>query len=95
MGKILELAEQLWQGTVDTFQYHPFNEPFGIEKLADATWFVKGFSNTIVVETSNGLILIDPAASFEVDSKYKKIREQLKQPVQTVVFTHGHGAGEA
>jgi alkyl sulfatase BDS1-like metallo-beta-lactamase superfamily hydrolase len=90
MGKILEQAEKLWNGEIDTFTHHPFSPPYGIELLADKTWFYRGFANTIVRETPNGLIIIDPAATWETRFKYEAVRSVTKQYLHTAVFTHGH-----
>ena len=90
MGKILDLAEELWNGQTDTYQYHPFGEPYEIEKILDGLWIYKGFSNTIIRETPEGLIIIDPAAQFDSPHRYMKIRSVTQQKVHSIVFTHGH-----
>ncbi|MHA1930988.1 MAG: alkyl sulfatase dimerization domain-containing protein [Promethearchaeota archaeon] len=94
MGKILDLAEDLWTGRKDTFSYHPFGVPRGLELISELnsqrTWFYRGFSNSIIRETEEGLIIIDPGANFDVDKKFKAIREVTNQKVHTIIFTHGH-----
>ncbi len=90
MGKILEFAEALWNGDTDTFAHHPISAPFGVERVAAGTWFIKGFANTIVRETDNGLVIIDPAASMDHEYKFKKVRSVTTLPLHTAVFTHGH-----
>ncbi|MFX1477557.1 MAG: alkyl sulfatase dimerization domain-containing protein [Promethearchaeota archaeon] len=94
MGNILDLAEDLWVGNKDTFSYHPFGVPRGIELIneynSQRTWFYRGFSNSIIRETNDGLIIVDPGADFDVNRKYKTVREVTSQRVNTVIFTHGH-----
>jgi alkyl sulfatase BDS1-like metallo-beta-lactamase superfamily hydrolase len=90
MGQILEIAEDLWLGRSNTYQHHPFHLPYGMEKLASGTWMYKGFANTIVRETDDGLILIDPGGIFDMNLKYKAIREFTSQRLNTAIFTHGH-----
>lgn len=94
LGKILELAEDLWHCKKDTFSYHPFGVPRGIELISEfksqRTWFYRGFSNSIIRETNDGLIIVDPGADFDVDRKFKAVREVTEQKVHTMIFTHGH-----
>ncbi len=90
MGKISEYAEDIWNGSKTTYKFHPFGEPYGIEKISDSIWFSKGFSNSIIVQTSEGLVNIDPGASFDATEKIKNVRKNFKQPTSTVIFTHGH-----
>ena len=94
MGKILDHAEDLWKGRIDTFSYHPFGVPRGLELISEynsqRTWFYRGFSNSIIRETDEGLIIIDPGADFDVNRKFNTIREVTKQRVHTIIFTHGH-----
>jgi len=90
MGEILELAEALWKGETDTFKNHPFGVPRGIEKIADSTWFYRGFANTIIRETGNGLVIVDPAAHWETKKKFEDIRAVTQKHLNTAIFTHGH-----
>ncbi len=94
MGKILELAEDLWVGKKDTFSHHPFGAPRDIELIneinSQRTWFYRGFSNSIIRETDEGLIIVDPGALFDVNWKFKAVREVTTQRAHTAIFTHGH-----
>ncbi|MFW9879644.1 MAG: alkyl sulfatase dimerization domain-containing protein [Candidatus Thorarchaeota archaeon] len=94
MGKILDLAEDLWVGRKNTFSHHPFGVPRGLELInehdSQRTWFYRGFSNSIIRETNEGLIIVDPGADFDIDQKFKAVREVTSQRVNIVIFTHGH-----
>lgn len=94
MGKILDLAEDLWTGRKDTSSHHPFGIPRGLELIntykSQRTWFYRGFSNSIIRETDEGLVIIDPGANFDVNKKFNALREVTNQKVHTVIFTHGH-----
>jgi alkyl sulfatase BDS1-like metallo-beta-lactamase superfamily hydrolase len=90
MGEILDLAEALWTGKTDTYQHHPFSPPFGLEPVAEATWFYKGFSNSIVRETAEGMIIIDPGSWWDSSVRFEAIRQSISSPLDTAVFTHGH-----
>jgi len=90
MGAILKTAEKLWSGKTDTTTIHPFDQPWGIDKICDKTWFYKGFANTVIHETDEGLIIIDPAAPWEAELKFNGIRQVTEQPLRIAVYTHGH-----
>ena len=94
MGKILDLAEDLWVGRKDTYSHHPFGMPRDLELISEfnsqRTWFYRGFSNSIIRETNEGLVIVDPGANFDVNEKFKALREETAQKVKTVIFTHGH-----
>jgi alkyl sulfatase BDS1-like metallo-beta-lactamase superfamily hydrolase len=94
LGKILDLAEDLWLGRKNTISYHPFGIPRGLERISDHnsqnTWFYRGFSNSIIRDTNDGLIIVDPGADFDVYRKFEAVREVTNQKVHSVIFTHGH-----
>jgi len=90
MGEISIAAEALWTGQKDTYTLHPFSPPHGLESLGPGTFFYKGFSNAIVRETGEGLIIVDPAALFDAQPKFDAVRGATRQPLHTAVFTHGH-----
>ncbi|MBI4768209.1 MAG: MBL fold metallo-hydrolase [Deltaproteobacteria bacterium] len=90
MGEILDFAEALWKGETTTYAHHPLSEPYGMEKVARDTWFHKLFSNTIIRETPEGLILIDPSGFAGVKMKFESVRSVTSQPLHTAIYTHGH-----
>ncbi len=90
MGKIMEVAEALWQGQASTRDYHPFAPPYGTEQISRDTWFNKGFANTIIRRTDDGLVVIDTGGFFDSKTKFKSIRKHLSERLHTAIFTHGH-----
>ena len=90
MGEVLELAEALWTGETDTYTHHPWGGPRAIEQITESAWFHRGFANTIIVETDDGLILVDPAAAWDTKLKYEAVRSVTQQRLNTAIFTHGH-----
>ncbi len=90
MAEILDVAERLWQGEIDTYSYHPFAPPYGLVEMTPGWWFYKGFANTIVAQTDEGLIIIDPAAFIDTKIKYDAIRGVTDLRLDTAVYTHGH-----
>jgi alkyl sulfatase BDS1-like metallo-beta-lactamase superfamily hydrolase len=90
MNEILEIAEALWNGKCTTYEHHPFSLPYGIVELAPKTWIHKGFANTLIRETPEGLIIVDPAATIDFRVKFQSIRSVTKERLNTAIFTHGH-----
>lgn len=56
----------------------------------DGVWMLPGFGNTGVVETLQGLVLIDVPVVRLMDRMMKWLREVSSAPVHTVFLTHGH-----
>ena len=94
MGEILELAEALWNGEKDTYSFHSFGFPRGMELIdrsnSQRTWFYKGFSNSIIRETEEGLFIVDPGAIFDVNEKFSAVEKVTLPRLHTAIFTHGH-----
>jgi alkyl sulfatase BDS1-like metallo-beta-lactamase superfamily hydrolase len=90
MESIKDLAEALWSGGITTTEAHPFDPPHGTVEIARDTWFIKGFSNSVVRRTEDGLIIVDPSAFMDVDVKYKTVRQISSRRLNTAIFTHGH-----
>jgi len=90
MGEILDIAEALWKGEKDTTSYHPFGPPTGIEKIAHETWFYKGFSNTVIRKTDDGLFIVDPSGFMDAQAKFDAVKSVVEPRLNTAIFTHGH-----
>ena len=90
MGEILDVAEALWKGEKDTYSYHPFGPPTGIEKIAHETWFYKGFANTVIRKTDDGLVIVDPSGFMDTQAKFDAVRSVVEPRLNTAIFTHGH-----
>lgn len=57
----------------------------------EGVWMIPGFGNTGVVETGEGLILVDVPGARGVTKMMGILRENLSAPVHTIFLTHGHG----
>jgi len=86
----LDFAESLWHGESDTYGHHPLSTPYGVDQVAERTWFVKSLANTIVRETNDGLVLVDPSGFFGAKSRFEIVRSVTSQRLNTAIFTHGH-----
>ncbi|MBW1642892.1 MAG: MBL fold metallo-hydrolase [Deltaproteobacteria bacterium] len=53
-------------------------------------WMIPSFGNTGVVETEEGLVLIDVPIQVRMEKTMTMLREVLDAPVHSIFFTHGH-----
>lgn len=91
MGRVTEFAEKIWNGD-EGFEMgsHPLAVFLGFEELAGGLGFVSSFSNVTILDTPEGLVLIDTGAAFFAGNVHQQIRAWTKAPLHTAVYTHGH-----
>jgi len=87
MGVILEQAELAWSGQNHQHPWHSLNV---LEEVAPRTWFASSFANMTVLDTDEGLVIIDPGAKNNAGEKHQMVRTQLSGPAHTIIYTHGH-----
>ena len=97
MGKIMnnlkELSELAWQGELDTkFEHHPVHTFYeGSTELAENLLGLKGIGGFYVVDTNDGLVMIDAGSHLDIDSAYTEIKKwRPKSNVRAAIFTHHH-----
>lgn len=101
MTHIFEQSEALWKGEIDPAAISPFETSNEIVGLTDNTWFFKGFSNMIVRDTKDGLIIVDPGDCSPViktdgslagveNLKFNALRSLTSSRFNTCIYTHGH-----
>ena len=61
-----------------------------VQEVRPRTYFVGTFGNMSVLETDEGLLLVDTSIRAFAGSNLSAIREQTSAPLHTVVYTHGH-----
>lgn len=62
----------------------------GPVNFTSGAWLFPGFGNTGVVETSEGLVLIDLPVASQARALMEQVRGAVPGPVSTVFLTHGH-----
>ncbi len=87
MTDLLTLAEELWDGRS---RYHPFRDVGERCEVADGTLFVHGFSSSAVIDTGDGLVVVDSGSIAMSGAIHASVRSWSASPAHTVVFTHGH-----
>jgi len=62
-----------------------------VQELAPRTWLVRlPIVNSVVFETSDGLVVVDTGMAPAGPALVEAIRSVSQAPVHTVVYTHGH-----
>ncbi len=87
---LLDLADQLWRGEVDTRRYHPFAHHDALAEPAERTGFVASFANVTALRTDDGLVLVDTGSALLSGAAHDTVRRWADDAAHTVVFTHGH-----
>ncbi|MDQ1706131.1 MAG: hypothetical protein QOF18_2497, partial [Frankiaceae bacterium] len=92
MTDVLELAEQLWTGTATVDTHHPLGSGVGdLVDVADGVAFWHGFSNATVVDTADGLLLVDTADPLFAELLHQRVRQWRPDlPLHAAVYSHGH-----
>ena len=90
MGRITDLAEKAWNGDLGNMNVHPAQSFSGHEDMGDGIGFISAFANVTVVETGDGLVLIDTSSPFFAGLVHSAVREMSSAHVRAAVYTHGH-----
>jgi alkyl sulfatase BDS1-like metallo-beta-lactamase superfamily hydrolase len=92
MTDVLELADQLWDGTATVESHHPLGSGVGdIVEVVDGVAFWHGFSNATAVDTGAGLVLVDTGDPLFSGLLHQQVRRwRPAAPLHTAVYSHGH-----
>eukprot|EP00002_Diphylleia_rotans_P021509 TRINITY_DN4183_c0_g1_i1.p1 TRINITY_DN4183_c0_g1~~TRINITY_DN4183_c0_g1_i1.p1 ORF type:complete len:480 (+),score=95.26 TRINITY_DN4183_c0_g1_i1:189-1628(+) len=85
---ISKRAELSWEGYVtpspmDILQ-GASSEAFG------SVLFVQTFANITVIDTEEGLVLVDVGSNYYCNEIHREIRNWSKKPIHSIIYTHGH-----
>ena len=92
MGELAEMAERLWDGSADTTHVHPVMQRFAEpEEFAEGVLVFKGLATTNVIDTGDGLVMLDTGAFDEVEWIHAGVRAwRPAAPLRAAVFSHHH-----
>jgi glyoxylase-like metal-dependent hydrolase (beta-lactamase superfamily II) len=90
MGKVRELADQLWNGALSTENANPLTTFLGLEEWADGVAFVSSFANVTAFGTADGLVLVDTGGFLAAGAVHGALRAWSRAPLHTAIYTHGH-----
>jgi len=90
MEAIRDLAERCWAGEFVGETIGLIQPTFQSEEIIKGFHFIHGFGNVSVLETSEGLVLIDTGVFLTRSRIFKMVRAISEAPVHTAIYTHGH-----
>jgi alkyl sulfatase BDS1-like metallo-beta-lactamase superfamily hydrolase len=90
MGNITDVAENAWNGDLGNLNVHPLQTFRGHERLGEGIAFISAFANVTMVETGDGLVLVDTSSAFFANVVHSAVRDMSSAPVRAAVYTHGH-----
>src|ERR1041384_2086027 len=90
MGRITDLAEQLWTGDASVARHHPWAALQELEELDTGVGFVSTFANVTAPDTHDGLVLIDTGSFPLASGVHALVRGWTRRPLHTAIYTHGH-----
>jgi alkyl sulfatase BDS1-like metallo-beta-lactamase superfamily hydrolase len=88
MADLLALSERLInEGDTET----PSNRPTGeLSEISDEVAVIEAFSHVVVLKSAGVLGLVDTSTSFMAPMCLTSLRRWSAEPVDTIVYTHGH-----
>ena len=93
MNNLKELSELAWQGKLDTkFEHHPVHTFYeGSTELSDNLLGIKGIGGMYVVDTNDGLVMLDAGSQLDIDSAYEEIKKwRPEEELKAAIFTPHH-----
>ncbi len=92
MSKIRELAEQLWQGTLDPGEQHPVTAQYREgDEILDGVLFYKGFASANTIDTGEALVMLDTGAVTDTNALHDAVRKWRPDTrLAAAVFSHHH-----
>jgi alkyl sulfatase BDS1-like metallo-beta-lactamase superfamily hydrolase len=93
MADLLDLSEKAWAGELDTqFAHHPVHTPYeGSCELAPGLLAIKGLAGLYVIDTGDGLVMLDAGSILDVVRAYDEVRRWRPDvPLVAAVFSHHH-----
>lgn len=66
------------------------NRQTAAKKVNDAIYLALGFSNTFLVKTDDGNVVIDTSSPVSAKKHFELLRKESEAPIRYVILTHGH-----
>jgi alkyl sulfatase BDS1-like metallo-beta-lactamase superfamily hydrolase len=91
VADVLDLADRMWRGEVDTSTYHPVAHfSGGFAEVCEGVAFLPAFANVSAFDTGEGLVLVDTGSAFAAEQIHTDLRSWTAAPLHTAVYSHGH-----
>ena len=87
---VLDLADRLFTGALPIESHHPFASSGQLAEVQPRVAFVDAFANSAVVDTDDGLVVVDTSGVFHAKGVHETVRRWTPHRLDTAIFTHGH-----
>jgi glyoxylase-like metal-dependent hydrolase (beta-lactamase superfamily II) len=87
---VLETADRLWRGELDTSTIHPVGHAGGMAEICDGVAFLPSFANVSAFATDDGLVLVDTGSAPLAAQIHAELRRWNGGRLNTAVYSHGH-----
>jgi alkyl sulfatase BDS1-like metallo-beta-lactamase superfamily hydrolase len=87
---ILDLADRLWRGEVDTAEFHPLSHMGGLVEICEGVAFLPTFANVSAFDTGEGLVLVDTGSVVVAPLVHTELRSWTPARLDTAIYSHGH-----
>ena len=87
---VLDLADRLFTGALPIESHHPFASSGQLAEVQPRVAFVDAFANSAVVDTDDGLVVVDTSGVFHAQGVHETVRRWTPHRLDTAIFTHGH-----
>lgn len=92
---VREIAERHWNGEGDlVHEEHPVHAPLAgrePEEIEDGLLYIKSIASVAVLDSGDGLVMLDTGGFFDVDNVYSGVRGwRPSAPVSAAIYSHHH-----
>ncbi|HET9729997.1 MAG TPA: alkyl sulfatase dimerization domain-containing protein [Acidimicrobiia bacterium] len=87
---ILTVADQLFTGQKPIERHHPMAPSNELVEIQPGAAFVDSFANAAVVDTADGLVMVDTSGFLTARLVHDAVRAWSPSRLDTAIFTHGH-----
>ena len=87
---IFELADRLWRGDDPNHSVNPLGGGGHLAEVTDGVAFMPNFANCTVVDTEDGLVMVDTGSIYTAATVFEEVRAWSAKPLHSAVFSHGH-----
>ena len=92
MADIRDLAERLWNGTLESSEAHPVTAQYTEgDEILDGVLFYKGFASANTIDTGDELVMLDTGAVTDTKKLFDAVRAwRPNKRLTAAVFSHHH-----
>jgi alkyl sulfatase BDS1-like metallo-beta-lactamase superfamily hydrolase len=92
MPDIRDLAERLWNGTLESYEAHPVTAQYTEgQEILDGLLFYKGFASVNTIDTGDALVMLDTGAVTDTKKVFEAVRRWRPDArLAAAVFSHHH-----